>query len=162
MLQVVDDETGEIVCSLAELIELNKKGKKSYDMTNRIKIEKVPDGELFSKLYHKIMSTLAKTSLTASEVMVFLYLATNIKYMSNVAKCDNGMFVNRDILRSELELSSRTIKASVHRLIKEGLVIEVITQEGRAFIVNPFVVSIGNKINKTIYDLFRKSKWARW
>ena len=49
-----------------------------------------------------------------------------------------------------------------YRLIKLGLIAEASTVEGKVFIVNPFVVTVGDKINKTVYDLFRKSKWARW
>jgi hypothetical protein len=47
-------------------------------------------------------------------------------------------------------------------LIKLGLIAEASTVEGKVFIVNPFIVTVGDKINKTVYDLFRKSKWARW
>jgi hypothetical protein len=42
------------------------------------------------------------------------------------------------------------------------LIIEARTMEGKVFIVNPFVLSVGDKVSKTVYDLFRKSKWARW
>jgi hypothetical protein len=47
-------------------------------------------------------------------------------------------------------------------LIKEGLIVEVGTIEGKVFVVNPYVVMVGDRVNKTVFDLFRKSKWARW
>jgi hypothetical protein len=125
-------------------------------------LESAPRGETFTKLYHKVIPLIAQCKLTSTELVVFLYLGSNLRYISNVAKYHNGKLITRDNLQHDLKLPEVTIKRSVLRLIKEGLIIEARTIEGKVFIVNPFVLSVGDKISKTVYDLFRKSKWARW
>lgn len=125
-------------------------------------LESAPQGETFTKLYHKVIPLIAQCKLTSTELVVFLYLGSNLRYISNVAKYQNGKLITRENLQQDLKLPEVTIKRSVLRLIKEGLIIEARTIEGKVFIVNPFVLSVGDKISKTVYDLFRKSKWARW
>jgi hypothetical protein len=124
--------------------------------------EKVPSGETFTKLYHKVVPLLVETALSASELVIFLHLAVNLRYVSNVAKYHNGKLITRANIISDLKIPEVTVKRSIYRLIKVGLIVEANTIEGKVFIVNPFVVMVGDKINKTVYDLFRKSKWARW
>lgn len=93
---------------------------------------------------------------------IFLYLGSNLRYVSNVSKYYNGKLITRENLQRDLKLSEITVKRSVLKLIKEGLIIEARTIEGKVFIVNPFVLSVGERVSKTVYDLFRKSRWARW
>jgi hypothetical protein len=125
-------------------------------------LESAPEGETFTKLYHKVIPMIAQCKLSSTEMIVFLYLGTNLRYVSNVAKYHNGKLITRENVQHDLKLPEITVKRSILRLIKEGLVIEARTIEGKVFVVNPFVVSVGEKVSKTVYDLFRKSKWARW
>lgn len=158
MIAVINTETGQIVTVIKEGDRILRKG--SLDSASEI--ERPPDKEPFTKLYQKIMPTLIDTSLTTAEVMTFLYLASNLRYMSNVAKFANGNLITRDTLQNNLSLSERTVKSVISKLIREGLIVEAITLEGRVFVVNPYVVMVGDRVNKTVFDLFRKSKWARW
>lgn len=125
-------------------------------------LESAPEGETFTKLYHKIIPMIARCKLTSAELIVFLYLGSNLRYISNVAKYHNGRLITRENIQHDLKLPEITVKRAILRLIKEGLIIEAKTIEGKVFIVNPFVLSVGDKVSKTVYDLFRKSKWARW
>ena len=157
-LVVMNTETGEWVIEIKQGDRIVREG--SIDSARQM--ESAPKGEHFSKLYHAVMPLLIETALTTAEVMLFLFLASHLRFMSNVAKFENGKLVTRDSLEVTLGLSERTIKSSIYRLIKVGLIVETNTIEGKVFVVNPFVISVGDKMNKTIYDLFRKSKWARW
>lgn len=155
---VINPDTGEI-------ISVMKDGDRVIRGTSTAalkELESVPKGETFSKLYHKIIPLMVECNLSASELMIFMHLAVNLRYLSNVAKYQNGKLINRASIQLDLQLSERTIKRSVYQLIKVGLIVEASTIEGKVFIVNPYVVMVGDKINKTVYDLFRKSKWARW
>jgi len=125
-------------------------------------LESAPEGETFTKLYHKVIPMIARCKLTSAELIVFLYLGSNLRYISNVAKYHNGRLITRENIQHDLKLPEITVKRAILRLIKEGLIIEAKTIEGKVFIVNPFVLSVGDKVSKTVYDLFRKSKWARW
>ena len=89
-------------------------------------------------------------------------MASNLVYQSNVSKFRNGKVVRRENIEKDLKLSQRTIERCIPKLINHGLIIEAKTKEGKVFVVNPYVVSVGTSISRTVYDLFRKSKWARW
>jgi biotin operon repressor len=154
----MNTETGEWVTDINDGDKIVRAGS----INSARELESAPRGERFSKLYHSIMPLIIETSLTTAEVMLFLFLASHLRFMSNVAKFENGKLITRDSLEAALGLSERTIKSSIYRLIKEGLIVETNTIEGKVFVVNPYVISVGDKLNKTIYDLFRKSKWARW
>lgn len=155
---VVDTETGQIMNELRD-------GDRIVHATSIEafrEFESAPKGETFTKLYHKVIPLIVDCGLSASELILFMHLAVNLRYLSNVAKYPNGRLITRDNLQNDLKISESTVKRSIYRLIKLGLIAEASTVEGKVFIVNPFVVTVGDKINKTVYDLFRKSKWARW
>ena len=155
---VLETETGEIVTNLND----GDRILRANSIEAFKKLETPPKGESFSKLYHKVLPKLAQCKLSSAEWAVFLYLGTNLRYISNVAQYRNGRLITRENLSADLKLPEITVKRAVLRLIKEGLIIEARTIEGKVFVINPFVVSVGGKISKTVYDLFRKSKWARW
>jgi biotin operon repressor len=157
-LVLINDETGEVVTTL----EIGDSITRKNSIDALLEMERAPKDEYFSKLYHETMPKLIETSLTSAEIMMFLYLGSNLRLMSNVAKYRNGNLITRSVLQEKLNLSERTVKSSIYRLIKEGLIVEANTIEGRVFIVNPYVITVGDRLNKTVYDLFRKSKWARW
>jgi len=155
---VIDTETGQIMNELRD-------GDRIVHATSIEafrELESAPKGETFTKLYHKVIPLIVDCGLSASELILFMHLAVNLRYLSNVAKYPNGRLITRDNLQNDLKISESTVKRSIYRLIKLGLIAEASTVEGKVFIVNPFVVTVGDKINKTVYDLFRKSKWARW
>ena len=155
---VIETETGQILTDLKE----GDKIIRGNSIEALKDLESAPEGETFTKLYHKVIPKLAECKLSSVEWAIFLYLGTNLRYVSNVVKYRNGKTITRESLQRDLKLSEITVKRSVIRLIKEGLIIEARTIEGKVFVVNPFVLSVGDRINKTVYDLFRKSKWARW
>ena len=155
---VVETETGEVLTEInpGDRIVRSNSAKALKDL------ESAPEGETFTKLYHKVVPKLAQCKLSSTEWAIFLYLGTNLRYVSNVSKYRNGQLITRDNLQRDLKLPEITVKRSILRLIREGLIVEARTIEGKVFVVNPFVLSVGDKVSKTVYDLFRKSKWARW
>jgi hypothetical protein len=155
---VINADTGEVMTAIMDGDRIIR--AKSIDALSDI--EYAPSGETFTKLYHKVVPMLIECSLSASEFMVFMHLAVNLRYVSNVAKYPNGKLITRQNLQDDLKICERTLKTSIYKLIKVGLIVEASTVEGKVFIINPFVVMVGDKVNKTVFDLFRKSKWARW
>lgn len=155
---VIEMETGEF---LTEIFDGDRIIRASSIEALK-ELESAPKGETFTKLYRSVIPMIAGCKLSAAEMIVFMYLASNLRYISNVAKFQNGKLITRDNIQHELKLSEITVKRSLYRLMKEGLIVEASTIEGKVFIINPFVMSVGGKISKTVYDLFRKSKWARW
>ena len=155
---VIDTETGQIMTELKD----GDRIVHAASVEAFHEFESAPQGETFTKLYHKVIPLIVDCELSASELIMFMHLAVNLRYVSNVAKYPNCKLITRENLQSDLKVSEPTVKRSIYRLIKVGLIVEASTIEGKVFVVNPFVVTVGEKINKTVYDLFRKSKWARW
>lgn len=155
---VVETETGAV------LTEINPGDRivRSNSAEALKDLESAPEGETFTKLYHKVVPKLTQCKLSSAEWAIFLYLGTNLRYISNVSKYRNGQLITRDNVQRDLKLPEITVKRSILQLIREGLIVEAKTIEGKVFVINPFVVSVGEKVSKTVYDLFRKSKWARW
>jgi len=155
---VINSDTGAVMTTLMN----GDKIIRAKSIETMQEFEKIPQGETFTKLYHKVVPLLIECRLSASEFMIFMHLAVNLRYLSNVAKYPNGKLITRQNLQDDLKVCERTLKSSIYKLIKVGLIVEATTIEGKVFIVNPYVVMVGDKVNKTVYDLFRKSKWARW
>lgn len=158
MRLIVDSDTGMVLSVLEDGSRIVK--GKSIDAYAQF--ENIPNGETFTKLYHGIINELADCDLTSNELIIFLFLASNLRYQSNVSKYRNGKIITRDNVVADLKISDITLRRSIPKLVKQGLIVEASTTEGKCFIVNPYVVMVGDKINKTIFDLFRKSRWARW
>ncbi len=155
---IIDSETGQVITEMHKgdrIVRAN-----SLDAVQSL--ENAPKNETFTKLYHKVIPLIIDCDLSAAELIFFIHLAANLRYLSNVAKYPNGRLITRENLKVDLKMSDITIKRSIYKLIKVGLIVEANTLEGKVFIVNPFVVMVGDKVNKTVFDLFRKSKWARW
>lgn len=155
---VINTETGE---RLTEIFDGDRIIRGSSIEALK-ELESAPKGETFTKLYHKVVPMIAHCKLSSAEWAIFLYLGSNLRYVSNVSKYYNGKLITRENLQRDLKLPEITVKRSVLKLIKEGLIIEARTIEGKVFVVNPFVLSVGERVSKTVYDLFRKSRWARW
>lgn len=167
---IVDDETGTILGNLDEGDRILK--KTSMQRLKRTDQSTTPKGETFTKLYHKMGPILAECNLSGAAMMVFLHLALNIRYDSNIAQYRSGWFITRKNLQSDLRLSEPTIQRAIIQLIKEGFVVEAkcTANHERAidkiFVLNPYIVSVGSRVDKDTINLFRNSehgkKWARW
>jgi predicted HTH transcriptional regulator len=155
---IIDSDTGEITGALESGDRIVRKNS----IDNYQEKQKAPNNETFSKLYHGSIPELSECKMTASEYKVFIFLSTHLRYQSNVAKFSNGKPITRQNIQTIVKIKDITIKRTIAGLIRHGLIVEVTSKEGKVFVVNPFVVSVGDSISKTIYDLFRKTKWARW
>lgn len=158
---IVDLDTGEVITEIMPGDRLLR--KTSIDALKKTS-ENVdtPTGEKFIKLYNGSVVQLRCCKLSAAEYSVILFLATNLRYQSNIAQYFNKKLITRNDIQRELELSDITVKRVVTKLIKAGLLVEVQSTAGKVFILNPYVFHVGDTINKTVHDLFKKTKWARW
>lgn len=169
---IVDSETGEILAKVHPGDRLTITRKNSLEALERMKrmrmqepreseTEPVPNAQFFKVFREVVRKVVEECNLTAAEFSVFLYLSSNLRYQSNVAKHSNGELITKETVEAELPLSRATTHRAINGLIRHGLIVEAKTEEGKVFIVNPFVCCVGDKINKTTFDLFRKSKWAK-
>lgn len=122
---------------------------------------KVPKGEAFVKIFNSAFPQLSSCGLGATESRVFFYLLENIRYDSNVSKYGDGTLITREALSQDLGLPISNVHRAVTNLCQKGLIAITKINVGKVFIVNPFVAMRGKTIDKTTYDLFKKTKWAK-
>jgi hypothetical protein len=156
MRVIIDVETGEVITQLAPGDRIVKGTSIDYLKDN----VKVPKEEQFIKVYRSSVALLNECKLSGAEYGILLYLASNLRYKSNVCKYENGKLLNRDNLQRDMGLNVESIKRSIRTLIKEGIIVEASSTAGKVFILNPFLFNVGDTINKTVYDLFKGSRWA--
>jgi uncharacterized protein YjhX (UPF0386 family) len=154
------DENGVVVNTLGEGDRIVRKNSMKHLREQEGKIQ-IPKDEDFIKMFKDALPQLSSCGLTVPESRVFFYLAANIRYESNVAKYDNGKLITRDNLCTDLNISLANVQRSIVKLCQRGLIAIAKIDVGKVFIVNPFVMMRGVSIDKTTYDLFKKTKWAR-
>lgn len=150
---IIDEETGEIIGELLKGDRIMRKNSIEH-LNNKEKIEM----EDFVKYNSGLTAKLNSYKLSSAEILIFLMLAENIKYKSQIAKHKNGKMITRDDLVDMLGFTYQTVKTSISKLIKCGLIVEAKTQFGRVFIINPYVVIKGNEVDKFSAELFKSPK----
>jgi hypothetical protein len=159
-MRYVVDENGEIVDKIEDGDRILR-GKSREYLLRQGENEKLPKDALFIKMFKDALPELASEGLTIPESRVFFYLLENVRYESNVAKYNTGELITRDHICFDMKMSLSNVQRAIVRLCQRGLVAITKIDVGKVFIVNPFVAMRGNSIDKTTYDLFKKTKWAR-
>lgn len=157
---VIDSDTGEILTAL----ESGDRIVRANSVKHMNDTMKIPREERFTKMYIESVNILNNSKLSAADYHILLYLASHLKFQSNVAKYDNGRLITRASLTNDIKLSEETIKRSIRFLIKEGILCEIDSKVGKVFVMNPFIFNVGDVISKTVYDMFKATKWVagRW
>jgi predicted transcriptional regulator len=160
-IEVYDKETGEKIADL----EGEYKVVKVFDKTNFVEgnnelVEKLDNSEKFVKFYSVVAPKLCKLNLSGKEMAIFLYLSANTSYIDCIAKHGNNKFINKNSIIEVLQISERTCETALKKLKEHGLVFITKTNLSTkdVYIINPFVFSRGDKVNKTIYELFKHTK----
>lgn len=159
-MRYIIDEEGEIVDVINEGDSILRGNSKKY-IIKQNENEKLPKDIQFVKMFKSSLPQLASEGLTIPESKVFFYLLENVRYESNVAKYGTGKLITRDDICFDLKLPTSNVQRAVVRLCQKGLIAIAKIDIGKVFIVNPFVAMRGVSIDKTTYDLFKKTKWAR-
>lgn len=153
---VVEKESGEVVAEIGP----GDRILRAKSVTYLADTSPAPDGE-FVKLPRSAAKAIRECKLTGADLEVFLHLVAHLRYCSNMAKYPNGRPVTKEALEQDLGLSRVTIYRAIGNLIRHGLVVEAKTQEGKVFVINPYVAHVGDRISNTTYDLFRLTRWAQ-
>lgn len=156
---IFDDETGEMI-PIEEGTRIIKPNSLKYLREQNNKLEH-PRDEEFLKLFKLALPELTSIGLSVPESRVFFYLLGNVRYESNIAKYNNGKLITRENISVDLNMSTSNVHRAVTKLCERGLIAITKIDIGKVFIVNPFVAMRGKTIDKTTYDLFKHTKWAR-
>lgn len=121
-----------------------------------VEIEESP----FIKTYTKPLTQLAR-SLSGAEMNMVYYLLPYISYESGALKHPNGKLLNRAYIALEMGQSERTVDRILQGLKSKKVISHNYVGKDVQYFVNPWLFMKGQRINKTLYEMFQNSEWAK-
>ena len=162
---IFDPETGEILDEVMPGDRILRKNSieflKNKDEEDDGLIE-INKGRPFIKLYDDVAEDLAKEKLNSSEFAVLLQCINHLSYVSGLAKRKNSDEPLTPIFfEKALGLTKPTVLAAIAGLIEKEIILRGETGERYQLYLNPYIFMKGRKINKTLFEMFKNTKWYR-
>ena len=162
---ILDTETGELIDEVFPGDRILRKNsieflkKKDEEDDGLIEINK---GRPFIKLYDDVAEDLAKERLNSSEFAVLLQCINHLSYVSGLAKRKNSDEPLTPVFfEKALGLSKPTVLAAIAGLIEKEIILRGETGERYQLFLNPYIFMKGRKINQTLFEMFKGTKWYR-
>lgn len=158
MRALVELDTGEILKEIQDGDKVKVTSKSSMDyLKDNIEVNK---GEPFIKIYTKVLFELSR-SLTGTESQFVNYLIQHIRYTSGILAYSNGIKLTRQSMCNDTGLTMRSIDRVLDGLAEKQVLGRHKTGQEINFTANPFIFMKGDRINETLFNLFKNTKWAR-
>jgi len=146
------EKTGE----LYEGDRVLRKQSEDY-LKNTIEILK---DEPYTKTYHRVMFAVANC-LTGAEMQLAYILLQFLSYESGMLKHQNGQPVTRQYIAQYTGLSLKTVDKLLQKLKEKQVIGRNVVGREVQYFMNPWLFMRGQRINKTLYDMFKNSRWAK-
>lgn len=161
MKAVVDTETGEILDEIKEGDRIRRKSQDDYCKGKGELIDMAENGN-FIKIFNKTMAMLGGEELTANEYQICLQLLNYIEYESGILKYANtGKQLNSQDISDITGICYKGVVRAMQTLVSKKIYGVHKTGKENCYTVNPFIFMKGRYINKTLYNFYKKSKWAK-
>jgi len=164
---VVDANTGEIKQELYEgdRVKVVRKANAEYFQKNKEEIEEEKvynfgQDKRFSLLSEYAAKQLADEKLTATEYRVVLLMISNTHYKSGLVAFKNNLLVTKENIAKVLDITEKTAENAIKTLIDRGIIAQNITNHRVKYFFNPYIQYKGRWINKTLYEMFKNTRWA--
>lgn len=164
----VNTETGEITDVIYEgdVVRVVRNKQTKYYQNNKKEIEKdriyrFGQDKNFSMLSEFSARQLANENLTSSEYRVLLLMISNTNYKSGLVTLDNNWPMTKDHVSKALDLSSKTVERCLCVLVNKGIINRSTTNHVTKYFFNPYIQYKGAWINRTLYEMFKNTKWAK-
>lgn len=158
---ILELETGEIIDELNEGDIIRKKTQLEYS-NNKKKLIDMDNNGNFIKVFNRILSEIGSENMTANEYKVCLRLLEYIEYESGILKYPN---TGKPLSLADIGKITGMSKSTTIRIMKTlaGKRIYGVHKTGKenCYTVNPFIFMKGKYVNKTLYDFYKNSKWAK-
>jgi len=156
---VLDFNTGEIQ-EIKDGDSLRITRKESKDLLKETIA--INDKETFIKFYTNIIEDLVNENLTSAEWNTILVCLKHLNYYSgSIAYENNGNFLTPQDFVKHSKLSERTVLRSINKLVSSKILHKGRTGKEYQLFANPYIFMKGARINKTLVDMFKKSKWSK-
>jgi len=154
---IVVRDTGEITSSLNEGDRILR--KKTVDYLEST-VEILPDAP-YVKAFMKPLSMLSE-SLSGPESFMVYYLLQYLSYESGILLHSNGKILTRSYITEEIGQSERQVDRTLDKLREKHVLKKVLGAKREvSIIMNPWLFMRGKRINKTLYEMFKNSRWAK-
>lgn len=111
--------------------------------------------------YHFVKVNANAFGKIATKYSIVSYLLKYINYMDGAIMYENGKYVKLKELYKICHVSQSTVKRQIKGLCEEDIVHKVKVKGKPTYLVfNPYIAYIGKKINVSLYDEFKDSKWS--
>lgn len=101
-------------------------------------------------------------SLTGPECALTMFLVSFLSYDSGITMHSNGRIVTRQYIAQEMGYSERQVDRLLDGLKEKEIVKKVLgARREISIIMNPWLFMRGKRINKTLYYMFKNSRWAK-
>jgi predicted transcriptional regulator len=158
---IIDIETGKVTHDIREgdkvRIIREKQSRPNKRSEPQIYINKE---EPFIKVYTKPLFELSK-SLSGTESQFINYLIQFVRYDTGILAYSNGKHITRTSMVKDTGLSKKTIDRLIISLSDKEILGKHKTGRCVTLTVNPFIFMRGHKVNQTLYEFFKDSKWAK-
>lgn len=154
----MEDTTGEIkiqtvtIHSTDEVVSVKKKPEYGY----KAQEPTIPwqSKSKFVKLYTDSLREVIEV-LTNTEVMVSMYMVSYIDYYSNMLKRADGLPVSNKDIAVDSGFSEKHITDIMKSLVSKRIFARTEVGRGYQYFANPYIFTKGNRINATLYAMFK-------
>lgn len=116
--------------------------------------------EPFIKVFRRNLFELS-TQLTGNESTLLFYLIGFIRYETGVLSYDNGVVLTKESIASDIGVCQKTIERIMSSLISKQILGRHKVGDHACYTANPFIFMKGQRINQTLYKLFKDTIWAK-
>lgn len=165
---LVDSRTGEITNELYEgdRHRIIRKKQIDYSSKNEDTIEEDKMYEFgqdtkFSMLSSFSAKQLADENLTSAQYRVMLLMISNTNYKSGLIAFGNNKPMTSEWITKALKINKKTTDSCLRVLRDKGIINQSTTNNKTKYFFNPYIQYRGRWINKTLYEMFKNTKWAK-
>ena len=153
---LVSPKTGEVTGELYEGDRIQRAKSNEY-LKSTVELNK---DEPYAKAYLRPMFDLAKALSGAALQMVY-FLLPYLSYESGLFMHHNGKPLTRLYISDTSGLALKTVDKILHGLHSKQVIGKHNNGREVHFTMNPWLFMKGKRINKTLYELFKNSRWAK-
>lgn len=163
---IVDAESGVVKSEMFKGDRIIRKKQIEFSIKH---LEDIEEGKIynfgqdksFSMLSEFSAKQLADEKLTASEYRILLLMISNTHYKSGLIAFRNNKPISKEWISKELCITRKTVDTSVNTLVDRGIIAQNTTNHKTKYFFNPYIQYRGRWINKTLYEMFKNTRWAK-
>lgn len=126
------------------------------DDTKRKWKQGTSDPNLFVKIFFNEIDYVKRTlALTRAEVLFLYSLSNYLLWEENLLVDKDGVPLNQKRLCKELDLGRKTVYRNIKALEEKKCLIRIWDGNNVYFILNPYLIFFGEKVNKGLPELFQ-------